>query len=196
MNQWQTNNTKIQLYMTCRSTKALGPYTRYAIWVQGCNKRCTGCISPDAQPLDGGYAKDVEHIAQDILSQPDIEGITISGGEPFIQQEALCELIDILHSERDLGVIVYTGMLYEEIANTPLTKRCDLIVDGEYVEELNDGLSLRGSSNQRAICITDKYKNIVNNYYGQPGRKIEFILKDGHFSMVGIPSKNTSEMIK
>lgn len=196
MSQWQTNNTKIQLYMTCRSTKALGPYTRYAVWVQGCKKRCPGCIAPDAQPLDGGYVEDVECLVQDILSQPDIEGITISGGEPFLQQEALCELIDTLHSKRDLGVIVYTGMLYEEIAQTPLAKRCDLIVDGEYIEALNDDLSLRGSSNQRVICISSRYANIVKQHYGLPGRKMEFVIKNNRTSMIGIPSKKTAQMIK
>lgn len=182
--------------MTCRSTKALGPYTRYAIWVQGCNKRCPGCISPDAQPLDGGYSIEFESLVPEILSQSDIEGITISGGEPFLQQDALCELIDAIHTQRDLGVIVYTGKNYEEVANSPLTRRCDLLIDGEYIDELNDDLSLRGSANQHVICITSRYSNIVDRYYGRPGRKTEFILKDGHVSMVGIPSKHTSKMIK
>lgn len=196
MSQWQTNETKIKLYMTCRSTKALGPYERYAIWVQGCTKRCPGCISPDAQPLDGGYTVEVEHLVREILSQPNIEGITISGGEPFLQQAALCELIEIVRSQRDMGVIVYTGMLCEEIAGTSLAKRCDLVIDGEYIEELNDDLSLRGSSNQRVICITDRYADMVDRYYGQPGRKIELILKDGRVSMVGIPGKDTLKLIK
>lgn len=187
---------RITLYMQQRQTRALGPGIRYGIWVQGCNKRCPGCIAPDAQPLDGGYTEDTEHIAQDILSQPDIEGITISGGEPFLQQEALCELIDSLRNKRDLGVIVYTGMLYEEIVDTPLAKRCDLIVDGEYVEALNDDLSLRGSSNQRIICITDRYADLVHNHYGRPGRKMELFIDNGKASMVGIPNKNIKQMLK
>lgn len=186
---------RITLYMQQRQTRALGPGIRYGIWVQGCNKRCPGCISPDAQPLDGGYTEDTEHVAQDIFSQPDIEGITISGGEPFLQQEALCELIDSLRSKRNLGVIVYTGMFYEEIADTPLAKRCDLVIDGEYIEELNDDLSLRGSSNQHVICITDRYADMVDRFYGQPCRKIELILKDGRASMVGIPAKDTLKLI-
>lgn len=88
----------IRLYMAHPRTQALGPFLRYAIWVQGCNKCCPGCISPDARPLDGGYAVEVEKLVHDILSQPDIEGITISGGEPFLQQVALCELIDAVRS--------------------------------------------------------------------------------------------------
>lgn len=187
---------RITLYMQQRQTRTLGPRIRYGIWVQGCNKRCHGCIAPDAQPLDGGYTEDTEHIAQDVLSQPNIEGITISGGEPFLQQDALCELIDAVRSQRDLGVIIYTGMNYEEVAELPLTSHCDLLIDGEYIEALNDDLSLRGSSNQHIICITDRYADTVEHYYGRPGRKVEFIIENGCISMIGIPSKSTKQMLK
>lgn len=181
---------KIKLYMRHCKTSALGPSQRYALWVQGCNKRCPGCISPEAQPLDGGYSVEVECLVHEILSQPDIEGITISGGEPFLQQKALCELIDTLRSQRDLGIIVYTGRRYEEIADTPLAKRCDLIVDGEYIEVLNDDLSLRGSSNQNAICVTNRYLLYVEQHFGKAGRKIEFVLKNNQVDMIGIPPRN------
>lgn len=187
---------KIRLYMTHSTTEVLGPYKRYALWVQGCNKRCKGCISPDSQPLEGGYLTDVECLVSEILTKHNIEGITISGGEPFLQQEALCELIDQIRNKRDFGVIIYTGMLYSEIQETPLAQRCDLIIDGEYIEELNDDKSLRGSSNQNVICITDRYADMVDRYYGQPGRKIELILIDGQVSMAGIPAKDTARMIK
>ena len=190
------DNMPLSLYMTCPITEALGPFKRYALWVQGCKKRCHGCIAPDAQPLDGGYIVEVEHLMHDILSKSDIEGITISGGEPFLQQDALCKLIDGVRSQRDLGVIIYTGMLYEEISDTPLATKCDLLIDGEYIEALNDDLSLRGSSNQHIICITDRYADAVEHYYGRPGRKMEFILMDGHISMVGIPTKDAAHMIE
>lgn len=186
---------QLRLYMTAKSTEVLGPNKRYAIWVQGCNKRCKGCISPDAQSLSGGYSISVEDLAAEIISVPSIEGITISGGEPFLQQEALCELIDFVRDERDIGVIVYTGMLYSEIRDTSLAKRCDLIIDGEYIEDLNDNKSLRGSSNQNTICLTRRYKNIVSEYYGADGRKIELVFTDGTLRMLGIPSKEFEQMI-
>lgn len=186
---------KIKLYMQHCKTSALGPAQRYALWVQGCNKRCPGCISPEAQPLDGGYSVEVERLAHEILSQPDIEGITISGGEPFLQQIALCELIDTVRSRRDIGVIVYTGMHYSEIKNTALAQRCDLIIDGEYIEELNDDRSLRGSSNQQIICMTDRYIEFVGQHYGQPGRKIELVQRENFFNMIGIPSKNIASTL-
>lgn len=185
---------QLRLYMTAKSTEALGPYKRYAVWVQGCNKRCQGCISTGAQPLTGGHSISVEELAADILSVHNIEGITISGGEPFLQQEALCELIDLIRRKRDIGVIVYTGMRYSEIRHSALANRCDLIIDGEYVEALNDDKSLRGSSNQNIICVNDRYRDVADGLYGQPGRKIEFIPRSGRLDLIGIPSKNTANL--
>ena len=180
----------IQLYMTRSVTEVLGPFKRFALWVQGCQKHCKGCISPDAQAMHGGYTSTVEELTSAILGTQHIEGLTISGGEPFLQQDALCDLIDKVRCSKDIGVIVYTGMLYSEVEATPLARRCDLIIDGEYIEELNDDRSLRGSSNQNVICITDRYRDVVDSYYGQPGRKIELIQRNGTFDMIGIPIKS------
>jgi anaerobic ribonucleoside-triphosphate reductase activating protein len=133
-------------------------------------------------------------LADDILNTPDIEGITISGGEPFLQSEALVDLIVRLKAKKDLGVIVYTGMSFNEIKGAELTKLCDLIIDGEYKEELNDGLSLRGSSNQNTCLLTDRYKEEVKTLYGIEGRKIELHIKGEKTKMVGIPDKNSLKL--
>jgi len=179
----------LRLYMVVPQTSALGPGKRFAIWVQGCNKRCNGCIAPDAWNVDGGYEKDVAELAKEIINTPDIEGITISGVEPFLQQAALCDLIKLLQTPKDLSVIVYTGMLYEDIAETELASLCDIIIDGEYVEELNDNKSLRGSSNQNVICLTDRYKDLLSDYYGVVGRKMELHVNGDSTHVVGIPIK-------
>ena len=181
----------IQLYMIQPMTKALGPFERFAIWVQGCQKRCLGCISPDAQPIDGGFTVSVSELAHEILNTPNIEGITISGGEPFLQQDALCDLIDQIRLKYDLGVMVYTGMQYSEIKNTPLAQRCDLIIDGEYIDSQNDGKSLRGSANQNAICVTNRYSQYIQQQFGKSGRKVEFVIKNNQVDMIGIPPRST-----
>lgn len=191
----RTMNEKLRLYMTAPCSEVLGPYKRFIVWVQGCKRRCKGCIAKDSWALDGGELVEVDAIVQQILLQENIEGITISGGEPFLQQDALCELISKVREHKDVGVIIYTGMKYSEIENTALAHSADLIIDGEYVEELNDNKSLRGSSNQNVLCLTERYKNIVPEYYGIQGRKIELILADGITKMIGIPSKEFEQMI-
>lgn len=188
-------NKKLRLYMKAPCSEVLGPYKRFIVWVQGCNRRCKGCIAKDSWALDGGELVEVDAIVQQILRQENIEGITISGGEPFLQQDALCGLISKVREHKDIGVIIYTGMKYSEIENTALAHSADLIIDGEYVEELNDNKSLRGSSNQNVLCLTERYNDIVSEYYGRNGRKIELILTDGVTKMIGIPSKEFEQMI-
>lgn len=185
----------LKLYMTSPSTEVLGPHKRYVLWVQGCNKRCKGCISPDSWDINGGYEQDIQELAEEIINTPGIEGITISGGEPFLQQTALYEMISKVREHKDVGVIIYTGMKYSEIENTALAHSADLIIDGEYVEELNDNKSLRGSSNQNVICLTKRYEKIVSQHYGIQGRKIELILLNGESRLIGIPSKNFERII-
>ena len=191
----RTMNKKLRLYMTAPCSEVLGPYKRFIVWVQGCKRRCKGCIAKDSWALDGGELVEVDAIVQQIFRHENIEGITISGGEPFLQQDALCELISKVREHKDVGVIIYTGLKYSEIENTALAHFADLIIDGEYVEELNDNKSLRGSSNQNVLCLTERYKNIVPEYYGRNGRKIELILADGVTKMIGIPSKEFEQMI-
>jgi len=182
--------------MTVASTKVLGPYSRFAIWVQGCLKCCSGCLSKDSQPFDGGYEVETTDLAEVIINASDIEGITISGGEPFLQSDALVDLVSKIKSKRDVGVIVYTGYDFEEIEADKLTKYSDIIIDGAYVEALNDGLSLRGSSNQNVRLITKRYQDVIKKLYELQGRKIEMRIKDGNATMVGIPDKKTLQIFE
>jgi anaerobic ribonucleoside-triphosphate reductase activating protein len=182
--------------MTVAGTHTLGPYKRYAIWVQGCLKQCPGCISKESQPLDGGYEADTEDLAESIINTPNIEGITISGGEPFLQSEALVDLINRVKAKKDIGVIVYTGNNFEEIKENELTKLCDIVIDGAYIEDLNDGLSLRGSSNQNIFLITKRYEDIAKKIYEVQGRKIELHFMEGKTTMVGIPDKDSLKIFK
>lgn len=188
-------NSAIRIYMSVPCSEVLGPYKRFIVWVQGCNKRCKGCIAKDSWAIDGGEFVIVDELAEQIIRQDAIEGITISGGEPFLQQESLCELIKKVREYKDLGVILYTGMNYDEIKDSALARYSDLIIDGEYIEELNDNKSLRGSSNQNIICITERYRNVVSDYYGVQGRKIELVLTNGGTQMIGIPTKEFGRMI-
>jgi len=175
--------------MAVASTRALGPYERFAIWVQGCLKSCPGCISPDSQPLDGGFEVDLVKLANEIIGSTTIEGITISGGEPYLQSAPLANLVRQIKTKKDVGVIIYTGYEFSEIKENELTKFCDIIIDGAYFENLNDDLSLRGSSNQNVHILTERYAEVARELYAAPGRKVEMRVRDGLTTLVGIPDK-------
>lgn len=87
-------------------------------------------------------------IAADFLRRRLLDGITLSGGDPFLQQEACIELLDLLPG---VNVWVYTGFEYEAICDTPLAKRADVLVVGPFVEHLRCEGKMYGSSNQRII---------------------------------------------
>lgn len=199
----------LQIYATLPETRTLGPFLRFGLWVQGCLHECPGCMTPDARPLDGGESIRINDLAKQIISDPRIQDITISGGEPFLQAGQLCGLIDQISQSRrreDMGIIVYTGYTLDELHDWPvsdkandikkLLDRIDLLIDGRYVQELNDGLSLRGSSNQIVHQLTDRYTDVVDNYYGQPQRKVELHLLEDEIFLAGIPGSDALEKWK
>ena len=129
-----------------------GEGIRFAIFMQGCLRRCKGCHNPEAQALNGGRFVDTSEILSAVQQNPLLDGITLTGGEPFLQIDAVNE---IARNAKDLGLSVwcYTGFTYDEIQPHWL-KYIDVLVDGAYIENLRDlELKFRGSSNQRIIDV-------------------------------------------
>lgn len=190
----------IRLYDTQDGVTKLGPGIRFVIWTQGCLRRCPGCMTPDSQPLDTGYSMDIPSLAK-IIIKSGRSGLTISGGEPFLQAKAVLELVSLIRKERDIGVIIYTGYTIDEIKESAdcafhqLLSVCDLLIDGEYIDELNDGKNLRGSLNQKVIAITNRYIEYVSQYGSKPA-EVEFFFQEDKISMVGIPTHDMLERFK
>ena len=130
-----------------------GDGVRYVIFVQGCKHHCKGCQNQWSWDMDGGTDIPVEMIAEDVRKHRMIDGITLSGGDPFYQQDECVKLLKLLP---DYNVWIYTGFAYEEIADTELAKMSDVIVDGPFIEELRCDGKMYGSSNQRIIRL-DKH---------------------------------------
>ena len=125
-----------------------GEGARYVVFTQGCGHHCPGCQNPDTWDFNGGTHTPVAEIAADFRKRRLLNGITLSGGDPFYQQEECLALLDLLPG---VNVWIYTGFEYEEICDTPLAKRADVLVVGPYVEELRCEGKMYGSSNQRII---------------------------------------------
>ena len=191
-----SQDTKILISHTEKNTDLLGPYRRFVIWVHGCCFACEGCLAENTK--NGAYTEmSVKDLAQEILMS-DTEGITISGGEPFLQAEALFELITLLKSVRDTGVIIYSGFTLEELQendeNKNLLRVTDILIDGRYIKELDDGRAYIGSSNQRLHYLSDRYKNIGESYYSSYKRRAEIKINPNEVVLVGVPSKNVLDV--
>lgn len=125
-----------------------GDGARYVVFTQGCVNHCGGCQNPETWNPNGGTEMSVEDIAADYKSHRLLDGITLSGGDPFCQQEECLALLDLLPG---VNVWIYTGYEYEEICDTELAKRADALVVGKFVEELRCEGEMYGSRNQRII---------------------------------------------
>ncbi|MDO5308143.1 MAG: anaerobic ribonucleoside-triphosphate reductase activating protein [Planctomycetia bacterium] len=136
-----------------------GPGLRYALFLQGCPRACPGCHNPQTHDPLGGYEVSIEDVLKEIDSDPLLDGVTFSGGEPFMQAHELIPLADQI-LQRNLNLITYTGYLWEELIESDnpdwrsLLERMDVLVDGPFVQELRDWkLKFTGSSNQRIIAV-------------------------------------------
>ena len=128
---------------------------RFTIFMQGCLRNCKGCQNSSTHDLNGGKILDTEEIISAIKKNPLLNGITLSGGEPFLQIEPALE---IARAAKNFGLSVwcYTGYKFENIPADAkkLLENIDVLVDGEYIEELRDlELNFRGSRNQRVIDL-------------------------------------------
>ena len=74
----------LNIYHVCEQSIALGPGTRYVIWVQGCLQNCKGCVTPQSRPFVAKHLISIDELAKSIVQNKKIDGITISGGEPFL----------------------------------------------------------------------------------------------------------------
>jgi anaerobic ribonucleoside-triphosphate reductase activating protein len=154
---------RLRLARVIERTEALGPGVRAVVLVQGCHLRCHGCIAAETHSLAGGWETSVSALAGRLRDLP-IDGITCSGGEPFLQAAALARLIDLLRRERpQLSAMSYTGYRIERLrsrgsdAQRALLARLDLLVDGPYVERWHRPLRWRGSTNQRLLALTERH---------------------------------------
>jgi anaerobic ribonucleoside-triphosphate reductase activating protein len=132
------------------------------------------------------------------LAQGDIEGITLSGGEPMLQAPAVVEFIDLLRQQRDLGVVCYTGYTWQVLqdqgtkAQKQLLERVDLLIDGLYQREQHDNLLWRGSRNQTLQLLTSRYQSYLENYLqdGDRSAGLEFFTStDQEVLFTGVPEK-------
>lgn len=147
-----------------------GPGLRLVVFTQGCPHKCEGCHNPETHSFTGGRLMNTEKIISMMDKNPLLEGITLSGGEPFCQPEACIELARAA-KKRGLTVWAYTGYLYNNIlmGRNPVHRRLlslvDVLVDGPFIQELRTlDLPWRGSKNQRLIDVPQAlaaYRKVV-----------------------------------
>jgi anaerobic ribonucleoside-triphosphate reductase activating protein len=185
-------SARLNLAATCVGTRALGPGLRSVAWVQGCPFNCPGCLAPEWIPYRLAQQMDPEDLAGHLLSHPEVDGLTLSGGEPMSQAAGLAEMVRLARSVRDLTVICYTGYRLNKLTAprrppegvSSLLAQVDVLIDGPYVARLDDGLGLRGSTNQRVHHLTDR---LAGYPFEKAPRTAELRISATEGLMVGVP---------
>lgn len=172
-----------------------GPGKRMVVFFQGCLRNCPGCFNQESHRFEERILVKVPELLDENIT-PGIEGITVSGGEPFMQPDGLARLLRAASLEYGLSTIVYTGFAIEEIREDPDKAGClayiDVLVDGPYDRSVPETTLLaRGSRNQRLHFLTSRYsmKDMT-----LPGKAEIVIDRDGTvrgtgFSMISFPAE-------
>ncbi len=179
----------LSLALEVPDTGAEGPGRRYAIWVQGCPLRCKGCCNPEYLSDAGGQTVGVDTLLQRIAEQPEIEGVTLLGGEPMQQAQSLAVLLAGVQ-RAGLSTMVFTGYTLEELQDkahaAAVLAATDLLVDGRYdASRPDDVRTWIGSTNQRMHFLTSRYD--PNDVVFSARDTVEIRLRDGELTINGRP---------
>lgn len=194
-----TTDGNLSLFGYVNMSYSHGPGRRFAIWTQGCFKRCPGCINPQMQDA-ASHKKFVspEELVQKIVdvknSVLDIEGITIQGGEPFLQAENLAKFIQLLKEKApELNILVFSGYTLSELRdlNSPhvdsVLSNIDALIDGVFEADQFDNERVAGSINQRIHHLGEH--RLENSDFGRQGGDVIVKPTELKFIRTGVPKK-------
>lgn len=166
----------IRLYGLVTDSIVDGPGFRTSIFTQGCPHHCPGCHNPGSHDFEAGTVYTLDDVEKKFSGNPLLDGVTLTGGEPFCQAAACAELARRAHT-RGLNVWTYTGYTYEKLteiaASDPdvaaLLAVTDVLVDGPFLlSERSLELDFRGSRNQRLIDLNQTRATGAVTLYAPP----------------------------
>jgi anaerobic ribonucleoside-triphosphate reductase activating protein len=184
----------------------LGHGVRAGIWVQGCTIGCAGCASRDTWDAAAGEDVTPSTVVRWLNSLPGpIDGVTVSGGEPFQQPAQLAALLTELDGwrgdrDRPVDLLVFSGYSWPRLAARPdcadALARCDAVVAGPYVERRNSGTALRGSDNQEVVTLTA----LGGERYGDAGamstQAVQVSMDGDVVRLIGIPRRGDLDRMR
>ncbi len=157
----------------------LGIGNRLIIYVAGCPFRCLGCETPELRETNPKFEIDYNSFIIYITSFDlcSFDGVTISGGEPFLNRSDLLKIVKYLSLYFD-DICIYTGYKLEDL-NDEICKQIfsyiSVLIDGNYEQELDRGEKLKGSSNQKFYFFKEKYKNAYLTLNKEKRKMVEVI---------------------
>ncbi len=176
--------------------KSLGYGERVGLWTVGCPHRCYNCSNAELWDIDSTKEIPLNKIMDLILNiDKQVDGITITGGEPFIQYHELSKLVRLLNQVGVEDILIYTGYTLNQLIEMnikdidEILDSISVLIDGKYVDKLNDNKALRGSSNQNINILNPRFKRKYD-YLQTQNRKVQNVFYSNKLMTIGIPNKN------
>ena len=172
----------------------LGYGRRVVIWTQGCSIHCPGCVSRDTWDAEPRHRIALDELLAGCAGWlAEADGVTISGGEPFDQPDALRELLKLLRVRQAGDLLVFSGYPHERLfaEHADILTLADVLISEPFVAQAGQTLALRGSDNQRVFLLTplarERYPTDLDQRALDPQRRIDLMLEGDDIWMAGIP---------
>lgn len=152
----------LRVAATLAASCANGPGLRFVLWLQGCTARCPGCANAEFRDVTGGTVRSVASLFEEIIAGQDIlSGVTISGGEPFEQEDSLLALTRRIRAETSLNLFIFSGWdasrLQDRYSALELAEFADAILCGPFrPERPPDYARFLPSDNQTFLFPTNR----------------------------------------
>jgi len=188
----------------------LGPGRRIGIWMQGCRIACPGCVSQDTwdksinRRLSIAQLLDWCRKVAGSNANADLGGITISGGEPFDQPNALSALLDALMAWRtelnsNLDILCYSGYPYATLKHKhgAILSKLDALIPEPYLDKQPTTLSWRGSDNQTLELLTERARSKYAPWSSSPApQQLQVMLDGQQVWYIGIPQRGDMQKLE
>lgn len=187
----------------------LGPGRRLGIWVQGCTIHCKGCVSQDTWPRDRQREMPVAQLLAWCrqVAKDGLDGVTISGGEPFEQPLALSQLLDGLRAWRtkeglDFDLLCYSGYPLATLRkrHARLLEKLDAVIAEPYVDSLPATQLWRGSANQKLELLSERGRERYADYLEAPiaevAKRMQVSVDGSRVWYIGIPARGDMQALE
>lgn len=173
------------------------------MWFQGCSLGCRGCLARDTWPVDGGSDLAVDDVAERlaaVIAADGLEGVTISGGEPFEQPEALSGLLTAVRrltagGGREVDLLCYSGLSERRLRRQfpAVLEQLDALIPEPFTEALESGHAWWGSGNQRLVALSPLGRARYATVPTAERAVMQVSVEDGTVWLVGVPRRGDLE---
>ena len=189
----ESGEIQVQIDRVYYPVQTLGYGNRVGIWTIGCIHHCENCSNPELWEFDSSKDISIDKIISCVRQAKEVDGVTITGGDPFEQAEELYRLVKALKNLGIKDILVYSGYTIDELRikgqiERAILKEIGILVDGQYVDSLNDNKSFRGSSNQVIHVLNEE---LTDRYLGADDwvRKTQVVINQNQIQAIGLPIK-------